>query len=94
MCAAARSGDWTTARRLHERYLDLFRVNFISPNPVPVKAALAEMGLIADVVRAPLLPLADEQRPRLRAALVAAGLVSPDPTTSNVPASPSSGIAA
>ena len=51
-----------TARALHERLLDLFRVNFISPNPVPVKAALAEMGLIADVLRQPLLPLADEGR--------------------------------
>jgi 4-hydroxy-tetrahydrodipicolinate synthase len=94
LCAAARSGDWATARRLHERYLDLFRVNFISPNPVPVKAALAEMGLISDVVRAPLLPLADEQRPRLRTVLLAAGLVAPAATTSSVPASPSSGIAA
>ena len=49
LCAAARDGDWPTARRLHERYLELFRVNFVSPNPVPVKAALAEMGLIEDV---------------------------------------------
>jgi 4-hydroxy-tetrahydrodipicolinate synthase len=77
LCAAARSGDWVTARRLHERFLDLSRVNFIAPNPVPVKAALAEMGLIQDVMRAPLLPLADEQRPRLRAVLEAADLLAP-----------------
>ena len=44
-------GDWDEARRIHERYLDLFRVNFISPNPVPVKAALAAMGLTTDMVR-------------------------------------------
>jgi 4-hydroxy-tetrahydrodipicolinate synthase len=75
LCAAARSGDWGTARRIHERLLDLFRVNFIAPNPVPVKAALAEMGLIHDVLRAPLLSLADEQRPRLRSVLQAAGLL-------------------
>ncbi len=68
-------GDWADARALHERLLDLFRVNFISPNPVPVKAALAEMGLIDDVLRQPLLPLADEQRPRLLEVLTAAGVL-------------------
>ena len=56
------AGDWTTARALHERYLPLMRVNFVSPNPVPVKAALAEMGLIEDVLRQPLLPLAEPGR--------------------------------
>jgi 4-hydroxy-tetrahydrodipicolinate synthase len=75
LCAAARVGDWEEARRLHERYLDLFRINFISPNPVPVKAALAAMGLATDMVRQPLLPLADEHRARLHAVLDAAGLI-------------------
>jgi 4-hydroxy-tetrahydrodipicolinate synthase len=73
LCALGRAGDWTAARALHERLLDLMRINFISPNPVPVKAALAEMGLISDVLRQPLLPLADELRPRLRAVLAAVG---------------------
>ena len=68
-------GTGPTARALHERLLDLFRVNFISPNPVPVKAALAEMGLIEDVLRQPLLPLADEQRARLVEVLTAAGVL-------------------
>lgn len=76
ICAAAFAGDWATARALHHRYLDLMRVNFISPNPVPVKAALAEMGLIHDVLREPLLPLADAQRATLRAALAAVGLIA------------------
>jgi 4-hydroxy-tetrahydrodipicolinate synthase len=69
LCAAAHAGDWTTARRLHERYLPLMRLNFVSPNPVPVKAALAEMGLIEDVLRQPLLPLAEPGRSRLLGAL-------------------------
>jgi 4-hydroxy-tetrahydrodipicolinate synthase len=76
LCAAAFAGDWATARDLHYRYLELMRVNFVSPNPVPVKAALAEMGLIHDVLRSPLMPMAEEQRPRLRAALRAAGLMA------------------
>ena len=75
LCAAARDGDWAGARRIHERHLDLFRVNFIGPNPVPVKAALAEMGLINDVLRQPLLPLADAQRDELRTVLAATGLI-------------------
>ncbi|HEY8199062.1 MAG TPA: 4-hydroxy-tetrahydrodipicolinate synthase [Candidatus Limnocylindrales bacterium] len=76
MCASARAGDLTAARRIHERHLGLFRANFVSPNPVPVKAALAEMGLIEDVLRQPLLPLADPQRGQLRAVLTDLGLTS------------------
>jgi len=75
LCRAALDGDWATARSIHERHLDLFRVNFIGPNPVPVKAALAEMGLISDVLRQPLLPLADEPRTRLREVLAELGLL-------------------
>ena len=82
LCALARAGDWTGARALHERLLDLMRINFISPNPVPVKAALAEMGLISDVLRQPLLPLADELRPRLFEVMAALGLL---PTADAIP---------
>jgi 4-hydroxy-tetrahydrodipicolinate synthase len=74
LCTLAFEGRWDEARALHERLLELMRANFISPNPVPVKAALAEMGLIEDVLRQPLLPMADELRPRLRAALASAGI--------------------
>jgi 4-hydroxy-tetrahydrodipicolinate synthase len=76
LCALARAGDLTGALALHYRLLDLMRINFISPNPVPVKAALAEMGLIEDVLRQPLLPLADEQRSRLLQTLAAAGVLT------------------
>ena len=77
LCDAARAGDWEGARRIHERWLPLFLANFAGgPNPVPVKAALAEMGLLeADVVRLPLLPLADEARASLVATLRTLGLV-------------------
>jgi 4-hydroxy-tetrahydrodipicolinate synthase len=68
LCAAALAGDWDAARRVHERWLPLFLANFYgAPNPVPVKAALAAMGLLdGDAVRAPLLTL----EPQPRAALV------------------------
>jgi 4-hydroxy-tetrahydrodipicolinate synthase len=75
LCAAAQRGEWDTARRIHEQHLDLFRANFIGPNPVPVKAALAEMGLITDALRQPLLPLADAERAELRRALGGLGLL-------------------
>jgi 4-hydroxy-tetrahydrodipicolinate synthase len=77
LCAAARDGNWDEARRLHEHYLPLMRTNFITVNPVPVKSALAEMGLIEDIVRQPLLPLVDPQRATLMDVLRDAGVVAP-----------------
>ena len=63
LCAAARAGDWERARRIHDRWLPLFLANFQGgPNPVPVKAALALMGLAPDTLRQPLLPLEDDAR--------------------------------
>ncbi len=77
LCAAARAGDWATARRIHDRWLPLFRANFQgAPNPVPAKAALVAMGLLErDDLRAPLLPLADAPRERLVDLLRTLGLV-------------------
>ena len=77
LCAAARSGDLDGARRIHERWLGLFQANFQGgPNPVPVKAALALMGLIdSEGVRLPLLPLDPGDRDRLAATLRSLGLV-------------------
>jgi 4-hydroxy-tetrahydrodipicolinate synthase len=77
LCAAARAGDWDAARRLHERWLPLFFANFRgAPNPVPVKAALALMGLLGvDAVRLPLLPLDDAPRAAIADLLKRLGLV-------------------
>jgi len=61
LCAAAQAGDWEAARRIHDRWLPLFLANFAGgPNPVPVKAALALMGLVdRETPRLPLLELDD-----------------------------------
>jgi len=77
LCAAARAGDWDTARRLHERWLPLLLANFRGgPNPVPVKGALALMGLIpGDTVRGPLLPLESDAREAMAATLRQLGLI-------------------
>src|SRR3954452_13235483 len=77
LCAAAHAGDWDRARAIHERWLPLFLANFVGgPNPVPAKAALALMGLIAtDRVRRPLLPLEDDAREALAGTLRRLGLI-------------------
>lgn len=77
LVAAAHAGDWDEARRVHARWLPLFRANFQgAPNPVPAKAAMLAMGLLErDDLRAPLLPLADGPRERLVALLRGLGLV-------------------
>jgi dihydrodipicolinate synthase/N-acetylneuraminate lyase len=77
LCAAARSGDWDAARRIHERWLPLFLANFRGgPNPVPAKAALVSMGLLeTDTVRAPLLPLEPAGAAAMDATLRSLGLV-------------------
>jgi 4-hydroxy-tetrahydrodipicolinate synthase len=77
LCSAARAGDWDAARRLHERWLPVFLANFRGgPNPVPVKAALALMGLLdSDTVRAPLLAMEDGPLASLADVLRRLGLV-------------------
>ena len=76
ICAAAQAGDWDHARRLHERWLPLMLANFRgAPNPVPVKAALALMGMSSETVRRPLLPLDDDDRARLEHLLRSLGLL-------------------
>jgi 4-hydroxy-tetrahydrodipicolinate synthase len=77
LCAAARTGDWEAARRIHVRWLPLFLGNFRGgPNPVPVKAALAAMGVLrSDAVRRPLLPLAEPDRLQLLGLMRGLGLI-------------------
>lgn len=69
LCAAAARGDMQTAWDIHYRYLELMRVNFITTSPAPVKAAMAEMGLITDALRMPMMTLDDANRSRVREVL-------------------------
>jgi 4-hydroxy-tetrahydrodipicolinate synthase len=48
-------GDYAAARRLHMWLLPLIQVNFVEANPIPVKAAMAAMGLIEEAYRLPLV---------------------------------------
>lgn len=71
------AGDLRGALKLHQRLWPLFKDLFLETNPAPVKAALAELGLIADELRLPLCPLTAKHRATLRATLKATGVVKP-----------------
>ena len=76
---AALGGDLTTARATHERLFPLMTVNFIESNPIPVKAALAEMGLLQARYRLPLVPPEASARDRIADVLQALGLLADAP---------------
>ena len=69
MIHAALENRWDEARRIHYETYALMRVNFLETNPVPVKAALAMMGLIEEVYRLPLCPMQPKNRERLQTVL-------------------------
>jgi 4-hydroxy-tetrahydrodipicolinate synthase len=69
MVRAALAGDFETARRRHYELLPLMKAAFLETNPVPIKAALAMMGLPAGPARLPLGPLSPANEAPLRAAL-------------------------
>lgn len=62
-------GQWGMALSLHNKLLPLMNINFIEANPIPVKAALAMMGLIEEVYRLPLVPIGDKNREKLKTVL-------------------------
>ena len=70
----ALQGDFDGARRIHRHYHPLMEINFVESNPIPVKAALAEMGLLEPVWRLPLVPPKAENQARIRAVLDSLGL--------------------
>jgi len=73
---AAARGDWETARAMHELLSPWMSAAFVESNPIPVKAALAMMGRIENVLRLPLVPLADQYVAHVHASLEAAGAVT------------------
>jgi 4-hydroxy-tetrahydrodipicolinate synthase len=70
------AGDLSGARAIHDRLWSWMQTAFIESNPIPVKRALALMGRIEDVLRLPLVPLADAHEAIVRSSLVAAGALS------------------
>jgi 4-hydroxy-tetrahydrodipicolinate synthase len=68
--------DWTGARALHERLLPLLTVNFVESNPIPVKAAMARLGLLTESYRLPMVPPREESRVKIDRVLSELGLVA------------------
>jgi 4-hydroxy-tetrahydrodipicolinate synthase len=75
VCAAALANDVVAARKLNARLSTLHARLFVEANPIPVKWALAEMGLIHNELRLPLTPLSPRFHDAVRAALRDAGCI-------------------
>lgn len=74
LCDAARRGDRERALAVDADLRPLHEALFIESNPVPVKWAMAQMGLAGPGIRLPLVPLAPEHHDRVRQAMSAAGV--------------------
>ena len=75
MVHAALRGDFVAARTLHQQYYRLFTDLFVDTNPIPVKAAMAMMGLIEEVYRLPLCETTEANTAKVRECLKNLGLV-------------------
>ena len=76
LCAAAMRGDAATARAINERLMPLHKNLFIESNPIPVKWALHEMGLMQDGIRLPLTWLSPRCHEPLRQAMRQSGVLA------------------
>lgn len=70
------TNDFPAARQLQRKYLPLMEVNFVETNPIPVKAAMALMGLLEPVWRLPLVPPKPESRAKIEKVLAEVGLLT------------------
>lgn len=76
MCKLAAEGHFAEARVINQRLMPLHNKLFVEPNPIPVKWACKELGLVAtDTLRLPMTPITDSGRETVRAALKHAGLL-------------------
>ncbi len=75
MCLAALAGNRDEAAAVNKRLEGLHQALFLEANPIPVKWALYQMGLVAPGIRLPLTPLAERFREPLHEAMRQAGLI-------------------
>jgi 4-hydroxy-tetrahydrodipicolinate synthase len=79
MTAIARlalANDYPAARAIHRKYLPLMEVNFVETNPIPVKAAMALMGLLEPVWRLPLVPPSQASLGKIQKVLAELGMLA------------------
>jgi 4-hydroxy-tetrahydrodipicolinate synthase len=77
MVEAAEGNDFAAARAIHARILPMMSVNFVEANPMPVKAAMAAMGLLDEVYRLPLVSPRPESKEKILRVLKEFGLLKP-----------------
>jgi 4-hydroxy-tetrahydrodipicolinate synthase len=65
MVEAAEGNDFAAARAIHTRILPLMQINFVEANPIPVKAAMAAMGLLEEAYRLPMVSPKPESREKI-----------------------------
>ena len=69
MVEQAERNDFAAARQIHDQLLPLMMVNFIESNPIPVKSAMAALGLLEEVYRLPMVPPREASRAKIRQVL-------------------------
>jgi 4-hydroxy-tetrahydrodipicolinate synthase len=74
MIAAAAAGDWAKAREWHLKMFKLARAMFVETNPIPIKTAMAAVGLMAEEFRLPMCEMQPANREKLLAAMKVYGL--------------------
>jgi len=75
MVEAAERNDFAAARAVHARIFPLMSINFIESNPVPVKAAMAAMGLLEEIYRLPMVSPKAESKEKIVNVLKELGLL-------------------
>jgi len=75
LCVAATGGQAAQAMEIQKKLLPVHKHLFVEPNPVPLKWAMARMGLCGGTLRLPLWPLSANQQPVVEQALRASGLI-------------------
>ena len=75
MVEAAERGDLAAARAAHQQLLPLMLVNFVESNPIPVKAAMAMLGLLEATYRLPMVPPSDAARAKIAGVLKSLELI-------------------
>jgi 4-hydroxy-tetrahydrodipicolinate synthase len=74
MVELAEQGNFVAARAIHHRLLPLMQVNFVESSPIPVKSAMAAMGLLQEIYRLPMVPPRAASRERIVGVLTELGL--------------------
>lgn len=72
---AMKAGNLEEARAINRTYRKFFKLNFVESNPVPVKYALSQMGMLEEVYRLPLVPMSDANKALVRKEMQNLGLV-------------------